>query len=110
MFVEVDFGEPVAVDSIQLDSAADQWNARLTLEGLDREGRWRTLAEVPAETRIDPPPNLRRLAALEIKYAGVRYLLIHENEFGQDDYIQRKQDWGLALVGEIGGKRLYRIE
>lgn len=110
MFVEVDFGEPLAVDSVQLDSAADQWNIRLQLKGLDAEGLWRTLVPAPTETRIDPPPNLRRLAALEIKYAGVRYLLIHENEFGKDDYMQRRQDWGLALVGEIGGKRLYRID
>jgi hypothetical protein len=50
------------------------------------------------------------MAALEIKYAGVRYLLIHENEFGKDDYLQRKQEWGLTLAGEIGGKRLYRID
>lgn len=110
MFVEVDFGEPAVVDTVQLDSAADQWNTRLKLEGMDSGGQWRTLAETPSETRLDPPPNLRRLAALELKYAGVRYLLIHENEFGKDDYIQRKQDWGLALVGEIGGKRLYRID
>ncbi len=110
MFVEVDFGEPVPVDSVQLDCAADQWRIRLELEGADAEGRWRTLAAAPSETHLEAPPNLRRLAALEIKYAGVRYLLIHENEFGKDDYVRRPQEWGLTLAGEIGGKRLYRIE
>jgi hypothetical protein len=40
----------------------------------------------------------------------VRYLLIHENEFGRDDYFERREDWGLTLLGEVGGKRLYRID
>jgi hypothetical protein len=110
MFVEVDLGEEATVDGVELDSAADQWHIRLRLEGTDEQGGWRTLAEAPTETRRDPPPGLRRMAVLEIKYAGVRYLLIHENEFGKDDYLQRKQEWGLTLAGEIGGKRLYRID
>jgi len=110
MYVEVDFGEPTAADRLVLESAADQWNIRLRLEGMTEPGAWRTLAESPTEERIAPPAGLRRMAALEIKYAGVRYLLIHENEFGRDDYLERRQDWGLTLLGEIGGKRLYRID
>jgi hypothetical protein len=110
MSVEVDLGESTPVDAVILESAAGQWNIRLKLEGMDEHGGWTTLSEAPTETRTEPPPGLRRLAAQEIKYAGVRYLLIHEDEFAKDDYPQRQHEWGIMLVGEIGGKRLYRID
>lgn len=110
MYIEVDLGEPTAVDRVVLESAADQWNIRLRLKAMTETGTWQTLAEAPAEERVSAPAGLRRLAAQEIKYAGVRYLLIHENEFGRDDYADRREDWGLTLLGELGGKRLYRID
>ena len=110
MFVEVHFPQTETVDSVVLESAGDQWSIELRLEGMDADGDWKTISASPTESEMTPPAGLRRAAAEEIRNAGVRYLLIHENEHGNKDYLKRQHEWGITPVGEMYGKRLYRID
>jgi len=110
MFVEVDFGAPARVDRVALDSSRDQYKTRLRLEGADASGAWRTLATDPVETELARPLGLRRATALELKFRGASYLLVHESDFGAEDYRARSEEWGFTELGESWGFRLYRID
>jgi hypothetical protein len=110
MFLEVDLGSIRTADAVVLECSADQPNIRLRLEVADRDGNWKLLSSSPTIREIPPPPGLRRAATAEIKNSGVRYLLIHENDFGRDDYENRRLEWGIVLAAEAEGKRLYAIQ
>lgn len=110
MFIEADLGQAEPVSAVVLDCSDDQWGIRLRLEAMDADGNWTRISAEPVETRVEPPAGLRRAAALEIAASGVRFLLIHEREFGRDDYFERQQEWGITMLREYGGKRLYRID
>jgi len=64
----------------------------------------------PKETQLPPPLGLRREATQLIKEKGIGYLLVHENDLGSADFAQKQDLWGIALVGESHGYRLYRIQ
>ncbi len=110
MWVELDFGGEQAVDSILLECSADQWNTRLRLEAWSGTGGWREMTAELIESRTPAPRGYRRLVARELKRAGVRYIIARDHEFGQHDYRERPQAWGITLLGEAAGARLYRFD
>ena len=60
--------------------------------------------------RRPPIPGLRRIATQELKLRGITHLLVYNYDFGRDDYMSRPDQWGLSVVGLLGGDRLYRID
>jgi hypothetical protein len=109
MFLEVDFGRPETVDRVLLTTTHDQYKIRLELEGQDAAGRWKTLAAAPVQSDGPPLLNLRRAATDELKYRGIDYLLVYDSDFRSEDYRTRPDAWGIQLMGEAPGIRLYRI-
>ena len=110
MFIEVDFGRPETLDKVILECARDQGRIRLRLEGRLPSGQWRLLNEQPEEAELPPPIGLRRAALYELKRRGVAYLLVWDNDFGAEDFRKNAVVWGVSLLGERNGARLYRIE
>jgi hypothetical protein len=111
MFVEVDFGRPELVDSLVLSSTRDQPGVRLRLDGRLETGHWTSLSAGPERIEEEPVSRdaLRRGAAAEFKYARVDYLYLENDAWGAEDFRSRAAAWGLELIGEVAGSRLYRF-
>ena len=109
-FVQIDFGQPRPVERIELQCTRDQASVRLELQGEDASGRWKTLPAVAREREIAPIPDLRRMAAAELKSRGVDYLLVFGSDYGSEDFKLHGQEWGIRQEGELGNDRLYRID
>ena len=66
-FVEVDFPELEPADSVEIQTAPNQWGIRLKLEGQDASGQWKPLAAEPQASDAPVPPGLRRAATDELR-------------------------------------------
>ena len=108
-FVEVDFPQLEPADSVEIQTAPNQWGIRLKLEGQDASGQWKPLAAEPQASDAPVPPGLRRAATDELKRRGIDYLLVFDGEFGAGDLHGNAGLWGIRQVGEYKGARLYRL-
>jgi hypothetical protein len=110
MYVAVDFGEIQTIDSVTLESADEDNQTRVKLEGADDSGRWVTLSDDPRESQLEIKVNLRSAAASELKARGIRYLLIRESDLHAEDFLQYPSLWGIRAIAAAGGARLYYIQ
>ena len=110
MFVEVDLAQPRTIDMVRLECSRDQYQVRLKLETQDTAGNWKSLGDNPAESDAKPLAGLRKAAVEEFKRAGVDYILVDDTDFGAGDFRNRTSEWGLRMIDEKGGVRLYRAE
>jgi hypothetical protein len=108
--LEVDFGAPVQADTVALTAASGQDGIRLRLEGRDPAGNWSALAGEPDETGAPPPPQMRRLIALEMRRQGIEYMVIPDNSALASDLRARCTEWGVTALGSSRGLTLYRID
>ena len=76
--------------------------------GLD--GHWQTLTATWDRHQEPVKVNLRRAATAELKARGVRYLLIGYDDLGAEDFQQHADFWGIRMLADAGGMRLYYIE
>ncbi len=109
MFLEVDFGREETFDTVDVEHSPDQWAVRLRLEA-SGGGGWRPLGGEPELLERPRKAGLRRLAATELKARGIEYLVLFEQDHAARDFGQRAAEWGVTLLGERGGARLYRIK
>jgi hypothetical protein len=107
-FVEIDFGQTEAVDSVDIETAPNQFGLRLKLDGRDADGGWRRLALAPEILNV-PTPDLRQAAAEELKRQRIDYVLLFDEEFGADDFRRNAPLWGVQQAGEYRGARLYKL-
>ncbi|MDP2996454.1 MAG: hypothetical protein Q8N47_03125, partial [Bryobacterales bacterium] len=110
MFVELDFGAVETADAVFLDTVPDQYQARWRVEAQDPDGRWSVLSDAPETAALKPNAGLKRAAMREFKARGVGYLVLFEADHAWIPVTAEPAAWGLALAGEAGGARLYRIE
>jgi hypothetical protein len=110
MFGEVDLAQPRTVDMVRLECSRDQYQVRLKLETPDRAGNWKSLGDNPSESDGKSLAGLRKAAVEEFKRAGVDYILVDDTDFGAGDFRNRTAEWGLQMIDEKGGVRLYRAE
>jgi hypothetical protein len=104
-YLEIEFGQPQAVDSVVIDCSNDYTNKQIRLESMGRP--------ITAEMREQPIPvdqNLRRAATSELKARGVRYLLVYDGDLGAGDFRKYSARWGITKVGEVAENVLYRID
>lgn len=101
MFVDVDFGESVTLDRIELHCSHDQWNINVSLEGI------RTSLE-----KLDdqPPADLRRRATATVKARGIDYLLIGKGDWLTNEIHGDPARWGLKQVSGRGDDWLFQIQ
>lgn len=110
MFLEVDFGEPKLVDEVQLISHPDALSYDIRLAGMDAGGKWRRLDAVPSAAPARVIRDLREEAVRQLLARGIGYLLVTPGAFGANDFSQNAAGWGLRMVGESEGARLFRLE
>jgi hypothetical protein len=67
-----------------------------------RAGLWAVASESRSGSRIEATRNMKAL--------GIRYLLIGEGDLPAEDMKQNSNLWGITLLAEVDGTRLYRID
>jgi hypothetical protein len=93
-FVRIDFAAPERLDSVVVEMAPDQPDARMVLEiGGSRIE--------PVMDQVPAPVDLRRQAAAELKRRGIDYLLVFRDRFGDG--------LGARPVTEYKGAILYQL-
>jgi hypothetical protein len=110
MFLDVDFGEPKLLDQVSLLVASDALHNEVYLRGVDAGGVWRDL---PARRSIGPAhvtDNLRTEAICELLARGIQYLLVTPTAFGANDFNENSAAWGIRMIAESAGARLYRLD
>jgi len=110
MFVEVDFGQAQAADSVTVETSDEGYQTNVELEGMDSSGNWTTLSKNAQETTSRPALSLRRAAAAELKARGIRYVIVEREDLRSDDFQAYTALWGMKLAGETAQGRLYYIE
>ncbi len=110
MFVEADLPKARTIDSVRLECSRDQYQVRLKLEWMDGSGRWIQIGGELSDGEAKPLAGLRKAAISELKRAGVDYLLVDDADYGASDFRNRTFEWGLQLIDDKGGAKLYRAE
>ena len=110
MFVEVDLAQARMLDTVRLECSRDQYQVRLNLEAMDSNGRWVRIGGEPSDGDAKPLAGLRKAAMAELKRANVNYLLVDETDYGAADFRNRAAEWGLQLIDDKGGVKLYHAE
>ena len=116
MFVEADFGEPKLIDQVRLIAYPDPRRNAIYLAGMDANGRWHDLAALSAmvpDRASAPVPaagNPREEAVGQLLLRGIRYLLVTPTAFGANDFYENAASWGIRMIGEAQGARLYRLD
>jgi hypothetical protein len=108
-FLEIQFHRGEAADAVRIETSPNQWSVKLRLEGLDAAGRRIPLSSAPTAADSPRPLGLRRAVAEELKRRGNDYLLVFEHNLGADDLRLNADLWGIRLVGEDKGARLYQL-
>jgi len=93
-----------------MECSRDQYQVRLKLETINSAGQWVTVGGEPSDGEAKPLAGLRRAAIQEFKRANVDYLLIDDTDFGAADFRNRTTEWGLRLIDDKGGMKLYKAE
>jgi 4-amino-4-deoxy-L-arabinose transferase-like glycosyltransferase len=115
MSYQIDFPQPVSLSALEVHCSPDQHQMRLRLEARDPSGHWRPLDAT--ERRLEQEPSrdgFGRLATVELKSRGVRYILTDVGGGGLNligPLLARDPAaWGLQEAASYGPVRLYRIE
>ncbi|MFN7932869.1 MAG: hypothetical protein U0R19_06050 [Bryobacteraceae bacterium] len=109
-FLEVDLGTDRMVDAVLLEQTKDQYQAAFELYGQTEKGLWKLLSSKPAESDVPAIRGLRRAAMEEFRARGIHYILAMPGDPGADDYLANPRLWGIQVIAERSGARLYRIE
>jgi F5/8 type C domain len=110
MYLEADFGEVQSIDEVRIETSYDSGSARMHLESTSDDGRgWVKIAGDPEIKNVDPPPDLRRQAIQVMRSRGVDYLLMHDTDPGAEEFRRDPASWGLELVAQGYGVRLYKV-
>ncbi len=110
MFLEVDFGRPVLIDEVRLVTAPDAVPTQVELRVMEASGEWNTLPVRRSMSSLRIRDNLRQASMRALAARGIRYLLITPGAFGANDFNDNSDAWGLALLGESEGGRLYALK
>jgi len=108
MYLDVDFGREESVDEVRLITSSDIIRTRQQLESMNAAGGWEKVADNPRQVSQPVPPDIRRMATYEMHARGVHYLLIHDSDFGAEDFAGDPEAWGLNEIGRGYGARLYQ--
>jgi hypothetical protein len=110
MTFEMDFGQPQEIDSVLVRAVADQVHARMKLEGAGADGTWKLLNDRPQQFELGPPLEMRRMAIDELLARGIGFIIVADYDVGFADFKDRADLWGIKLVGDDTGTRLFEIK
>jgi hypothetical protein len=110
MFIDVDFGKLVVIDEARLLTTPDAGLPQVDLRGMDASGEWCTLSAQRSFSTVRITGDLRREAVQALVARGIHYLLVSPGTFGANDFHDHSSAWGIELLGESGGTRLYSLK
>lgn len=99
MWIELEFDH--AVDTVTLWMDGTQSNVKLETEGATVTNTRRQFSS--------PWPTTRRWATETVRSMGIRYLLIDQDTFQYQDFIDHADEWNLETIGTSGPTTLLRI-
>jgi hypothetical protein len=111
MYVEVDFGEALALSGATMASPAAAGTLPFEFYGREPDG-WHLLASLPLVTQRTLG-DVRMSATRAIRGAGFRYILADSGAGGMGvgaAMVGHEAEWGLEKVAEAGSAVLFRIE
>jgi hypothetical protein len=109
MWLQLDFGNPERIDSVVVESSADQPDTRMRLEFESAPGRWTALAGDPAMQATGTPPGLRAAAIDALRLNHVYWLLVKDRDEIADAVNPYPESWGLRLAAVDQDWRLYTL-
>jgi hypothetical protein len=109
MYIEVDFGEPLLIDEVRVAATPDAARAQVDLRGMDARGEWRPLAVQRSSSSLRAGDDLRQASVQALAARGIHYLMVTPGAFGANDFVANAAAWGIKLLGESGGRRLYAL-
>ncbi len=110
MFLEVDLGAERRVDGALVETLKGRDGGRVRLYGRRERGDWALLDDEPRASDLPAAGGLRRAALEEFRARGVRYLLAAPHDPIAEDLRLKSRQWGIRLLAERGGTRLYAID
>lgn len=115
MRYQVEFPAPLRLSALEAHVPGNESRVAWRLEAKDTTGRWLLLGARLRQTDRDPPrQEMKRLATLELKAAGVDYILTDLGGQGMNligpHLAKDPGSWGVRQVGEHGPLRLYQIQ
>jgi hypothetical protein len=60
------------------------------------------------DTYGPPPASSRRMATYELAVRGIHYLVLNDTDFSAKDILEDPDAWGLKIVSEVAGAKLYK--
>jgi hypothetical protein len=110
MFIEVDFGQPLLIDEVRLVAAPDTARTEVDLQGMNARGEWCPLTVRRSTSSHAVRDNLRQASIRTLVARGIHYLLVTPGAFGANDFNDNPAAWGIELLAESGGRRLYVLK
>jgi hypothetical protein len=108
-YIEANFGSPVTIDSVLLESPPTQVGVNLLVEILDESGAWLPIPDLPEQTDVLRPPGLRSLATRELRARGIGYVAADGSTPLGRDLFEKRQLWGIEEIANEGSLHLYRL-
>jgi hypothetical protein len=109
MYLEAAFGRPETVDTVRLEYIFGQYFSRMRLEGQTESGQWKTLDREPEMILADDMQGLRRAAVAAFLTHRVQWIVLNDSDYAADDLKTKIAEWGITLVEQVNGARLYRL-
>lgn len=110
MFIEIDLGQTVPLDAVQVQISPEQSKTRIRIDGMEASGRWRTLSAAPIETITPAVGFLGKSAMSEIRAHNIQYFVLRVTDFRAEAVLKDPAAWGLTMLDAVGAERLYRID
>jgi Dolichyl-phosphate-mannose-protein mannosyltransferase len=111
MWIETDFGRDETVDEVQMLTSPEwPWPIRLNVEVADAQGLWQKVTDQFEDRDAQVHGWIRRAATYELLKHGIRYMLVHDSDWGADDFRDDPEAWGLEVIGRGREGTLYKVK
>jgi hypothetical protein len=108
MWIDIQLDRAVALDRVDVLSHDGQWESRMAVSLLTESGEWKPA--IQSSWRIDPPLDLRRQAAMELKRSGVRFIEVSREEWNGWPFHADFAGWGVRQVAANRQSVLLRVD
>ena len=110
MFIETDFGADQIADEVRVVTGDDDRGLiAMQLETMNASSQWGPVAAKQEEHDLKPPKWLRRAATAELHSKGVNYILIRDDGYGAQDFLDDPDAWGLKILARTPLATLYQV-
>lgn len=117
MWLEVDFGEPVEIDRVQMEQNADQRWIKIrptavieSTPGGEGAALWHDLPFREDGVEEAAPADVRMEVRDELKRMGIRWILIRDGNPAAQNLRTDSPSWGITEIAATTGFQLWRLD